>query len=1092
MKKKLHISFWALGIAMLLLSQLIALVPASHAYAAAPSLDDYNTSARKYSAYAAFHECLLKVPSGYKTSGTELGQGKIFSGLGGISLVVIGYINDIGSGDGTVFCDEAAQKWYEQAGYSDVSAMMTDLGFVSTSSTGNCGGVTNQQCTTTDWQLNVAPSVLSSNHQTLAKSRKIPVSMVGTTGVKYSLAVAALQSSSCGATLTPATAAGPDTVALLTDSSGAISYKSINWGSTSGSAGNIAGTGNTEVTAFPDPVNSNTSGSKATCSGLVDYLNSTSGTSYFAAAMVAERINATSSDIATAACAKAGITDKAKLATCMSDFTGWAKACMKDYYTNKGYSPTFDVSTVASCVYGKMNASSRKSWYKKITLADLTTIIQQGMDANTPVSVTGTTDDPCSLLPTDTQMRWLACSLLLGGKGIADAFFAAIQSLLYTPTDALFNADSFKTMASTFRIIGMALLIIIGLVMIIAQASGSDIVDAYTVKKVLPKIGIALIGMALAWPLLKLVVGGTNDIAIGLGSFVKDLAGSGTTGSATNSGDVVSLIATGIIGGGAGTAIMVVSLGAWGILSLLGTVILALLIGLAVLAFRQLLIVMLILVAPLAIAASVMPGTDKLWKFWRTTLLSTLMMFPIIMLFLSSGSLMASIFGKMDGDKTINSLMAVLVYFAPYFMLPFAFKMAGGLMANIFQIANDKGKGAFDRLRNQRGEIRKDRLKRAGSGHLWDKESGIQKAFKGNAVASWIGDPAGTGAYTMRHVPGFRRAGSRIENKIAMAQNEQTGKLADEMMKSGYNDRAFRVISGAHAGLEKSTKKLLRETMGRDGNSLYGRAITNVGDLEKVASILGQSMGDENGDTSGAMGERTAAGAIRSSLGRLSTLNMDSEVGKASIAGAGIMGLAAQGYATPDDMAGAANNLVEQMGEQGAHPIITQAINLASKGRPDIKAGYTILRDAKGKYMSSATTGEGDNRINALLLRQTSGDFAGAKPDSWEAFAPSAKYNLESGDINSPNVEAQIDQLANLIGPYSPASPAYKAEVLKFVRTRRSADGKSGISDRLRNEILTRAGKTRLPGDIANPGMLGAAPDTGGMNDGPHLGADGL
>jgi len=307
-------------------------------------------------------------------------------------------------------------------------------------------------------------------------------------------------------------------------------------------------------------------------------------------------------------------------------------------------------------------------------------------------------------------MRWLACALLTAGSGMAATFYNMVQQLLYMPTSSVFS-DSFNKTAQSFRIIGMALIIIAGLIMIIAQATGSDLVDAYTIKKVLPKLGIALVGMAVALPLLKFAVNLTNDLGIAAGNVIVNLGGSQAAGNSATIGDNINALFLGL----AGVAVAGFTWG-WAAITFIGTAALALLIGVVVLAIRQMAVVVLIMLAPLAIAASVLPGTDKLWKFWRSTLISTLMMFPIIMMFLKAGEFMAGIFGSMASSQSneLFTVLAALVYFAPYFMIPLAFKMAGGLMGNIFGMMNDRGKGLFDGLRNVRDNQRKQRMAHYG------------------------------------------------------------------------------------------------------------------------------------------------------------------------------------------------------------------------------------------------------------------------------------------------------------------------------------------------------------------------------------------
>jgi len=1078
MKKKLHISFLGLGILVLLLSQLIALVPTGRAYAATPTLDELQASIKNYSIYAAFHSCLLEIRAGGIEAYTAIpAKGSLSFRVDNVASTV-GWVADESAGDGKVDCPEAAGLWYAAAGYQTTDEMYTDLGLTQTDHTSS-----GYKTPGPVWIMqNLAPSELVSNLTTAAKKKGIQV--MPPTGNKYFLALAALAATGgCAATITDAASAGTNTIPFVKDNAGTIGYKTVTMGPSTASGS--WGDGNAlskMVAAYPDPTSSST-GPTVSCKSIIDTLNGTDGASKLGATMAVSRINQTAADIAKNACVKTGITDKTKLATCNSDFTGWAKACIKDYFTNNSISTggttfgtTFDVHVVATCIFGKMNSSKRSSLYKNVTLADLTTYVQAGMDGNVPADVNTNITDPCQLLPQDTQMRWLACSLLLAGQKFTDVFYNAIQSLLYTPTDALFSSDGFIKIASTFRIIGMALIIITGLVMIIAQASGSDIVDAYTVKKVLPKIGIALIGMALAWPLLKLVIGGTNDLGIALGTFMKDLAGSSASSAATNGSDVINLIATGTLGGGAAVGILAISLGGWGLLSLVGTVILALLIGLAVIAFRQLLIVMLVLLAPLAIAASVMPGTDKLWKFWRTTLLSTLMMFPIITLFLSSGRLMSSILGKMDGDPNINALMAVLVYFAPYFLLPFAFKMAGGLMANIFQIANDKGKGAFDRLRNGRGEIRKERKQRAGQGQLYAKGGMFDKLGMNNAAA-WTLDTKDTAGYSMRHVPGFKRGGAALASKRAKRIQDHSEKMANALSAYSLNDKAAFAISGMHESLGTDGKRIFssatRERLRNEG--LLGKQIQTIGQLDKMVSVLGES---DN------IHERNAAQQLRSARGTIAGSFMDPEMGGGNLAGAGMMLAASQGYAGVDVINDFGNQYGgDALGEgDGVGDMLTnRVIGIAQGKRADVRLGYSNLQDKDGVWRRGDEGPGSENRVADLAMQKGYQDWSSSKPD--------AVSSLERGIIanmgNPQTAREQAYQLSYLMsGAITPQHAVEARKVYNRLSDDQKAmvDGNSGRLNANDEAIRNLQGGTHGGPPVPPAGSVGggqAIPPTG-------------
>src|SRR6185436_10887211 len=82
-----------------------------------------------------------------------------------------------------------------------------------------------------------------------------------------------------------------------------------------------------------------------------------------------------------------------------------------------------------------------------------------------------------------------------------------------------------------------------------------------------------------------------------------------------------------------------------------GTLLLFAIIGFMVLLLRQLLVVALLLVAPLAILAWIFPGNDKLWKAWWSLFSKLLIMFPLIMGLLGIGRIFASIINDGGGGS---------------------------------------------------------------------------------------------------------------------------------------------------------------------------------------------------------------------------------------------------------------------------------------------------------------------------------------------------------------------------------------------------------------------------------------------------------
>jgi hypothetical protein len=311
----------------------------------------------------------------------------------------------------------------------------------------------------------------------------------------------------------------------------------------------------------------------------------------------------------------------------------------------------------------------------------------------------------------NNPLNWLACAALAGMTEAASQLDNFIMGMLCVSEQDIFgdadtcagatsaasgSSDSFHDAWSVFRTLALGLLVIGGLIMIVSQALGFEFIDAYTIKKVLPRILLAAIGISLSWEILSFLVSLSNGLGIGIRSLIYGPF----TG---NSGEDFQVI----LGGGTAAlstlfaAGAFVSLGALGLLSFVGTAFLAILIAFIVLVIRNILVILLILAAPVAIAAYILPNTEKYYKIWWEWLFKALMVFPIITAMIAIGHVFAAITSEKGGAFT--SFIAVAAYFAPYFLIPAAFRFAGGALATIGGFANDRSRGGFDRLKRFRG-----------------------------------------------------------------------------------------------------------------------------------------------------------------------------------------------------------------------------------------------------------------------------------------------------------------------------------------------------------------------------------------------------
>lgn len=238
---------------------------------------------------------------------------------------------------------------------------------------------------------------------------------------------------------------------------------------------------------------------------------------------------------------------------------------------------------------------------------------------------------------------WFMCQAL----EVVDNFLAFIDrqvgNLLFIDSEVYDNAN----IAAAWEVMrNLALLILVPMMMfmVIGTALGFGPFDAYTVKKALPRMFVAVIFIAISLPLTQFGIALSNAAGQGLGNLIVTASPSSVNTlsdifSSTGGGTQAELGLTTIVAGLGGFAIA----GMGALLSFGFVAIIGLLIGFIILVMRQVLLVSLIIIAPLAILVWIFPGNDKMWNIWKGTFVAMLLMYPIITVLLASGKLVAGI-----------------------------------------------------------------------------------------------------------------------------------------------------------------------------------------------------------------------------------------------------------------------------------------------------------------------------------------------------------------------------------------------------------------------------------------------------------------
>jgi hypothetical protein len=237
-------------------------------------------------------------------------------------------------------------------------------------------------------------------------------------------------------------------------------------------------------------------------------------------------------------------------------------------------------------------------------------------------------------------LNWFMCPVITGAMQAATWIEDFNINMLTVDVGPIFDKTNVTNSSSqayyvawnSFRVIAIAILIIAGLVMVISQALGFELLDAYTIRKVLPRLLIAIIGISLSWPLMRLATGFFDT----LGFDVRNLMYAPFSHLGGSFDWTDNLLASIAVGG------TVLALG-FASLTFILTLALALFVSFLVLVLRQIAIVMLIIVAPVAIACSVLPNTNRVWRLWFENFLGLMLMFPIYSAIVAAAHIFAAV-----------------------------------------------------------------------------------------------------------------------------------------------------------------------------------------------------------------------------------------------------------------------------------------------------------------------------------------------------------------------------------------------------------------------------------------------------------------
>ena len=316
----------------------------------------------------------------------------------------------------------------------------------------------------------------------------------------------------------------------------------------------------------------------------------------------------------------------------------------------------------------------------------------------------------------DGTFAWLFCPFF---DGISHTFADGAQQLIsgFLAVEPLQQSGPIYDTWNSLRLLADVSFVIIFLVIIFAQTLQFNL-SAYTIKRMLPKLVAAAVLVQFSY----VVVSAMIDVGNILGAGVAQLIGATVHGGAMASFDLGTLTEN-LVGGGILVALATV---AWELaFPLFLMVLISILAMILTLALRYVILGLLIILAPLAFAAWVLPNTERYFSTWLSTLIKLILMYPIIIALLSVAS---NVDGLIPAAASTNpsatsgittTVIKVLVFIACFAAIPQTFKWAGGAMAQAYGMVDGmrswghKRVKESDNWKNRAGRVSSRQIERA-------------------------------------------------------------------------------------------------------------------------------------------------------------------------------------------------------------------------------------------------------------------------------------------------------------------------------------------------------------------------------------------
>ena len=306
------------------------------------------------------------------------------------------------------------------------------------------------------------------------------------------------------------------------------------------------------------------------------------------------------------------------------------------------------------------------------------------------------------------SLGWLVCPSTGKVSEAVDFLYDKIEDVLVVNPVERSDDSPIYQIWKYFQGVTNIVFVIFLLVVVFSQITGVGITN-YGIKKALPKLIIAAVLVNLSFYICSLAVDASNIFGSSLRGLFETMESSVTGSSGGMSGvqlsEMYSALASGTAATVAGVAVAFETGAIWMLIPLALGALVSVVIGLITIAMRQAVVTLLIMVAPLAMVAYILPNTEQWFKKWRQLLFQMLIFYPVFSLLFGASSVAgwAIIVSSQNGFTT---LIGVAVQIFPLFFSWSLMKMSGTVLGTINSKLTSLSSGMVGGVRGWAGSHR--------------------------------------------------------------------------------------------------------------------------------------------------------------------------------------------------------------------------------------------------------------------------------------------------------------------------------------------------------------------------------------------------